>query len=365
MLKKMNYILLILFLFLTSCSYAVDEINEKIETKSKNISILKSDSVEINHIIIPETLNFNFSKDSLIIPTIENCQTRVVMIREKSKFDFLKYVLPILTLLLGILIKELIDKWTNRQTIKKSGKRWVAEILSLTQPINNQIKSISNFKDKHTYESYGIPVLDIYPSLDCEVFKSLDKNDLIRYIGIRNHKMDFTDIIRISNKTHGYISVLSYLHEILKSKFQIFLDGASEHINSLTQNLQALLMAFIDYGLKLERELEEDPQNDTRYKPMHELFSKHIMSKMEKGDYNPFELRDLFFIPLMKLLTQARLDDRTRPLSLIVSRCFNDIKGIHMENKYISDSISNIKKEYEKQLKDLVDIVNDIDKEKH
>jgi len=311
---------------------------------------------------LSDTINLELkSGEKLVIPAVPNNLTKVVMVKEKSNFDFLIYLLPILTLLLGIGIKELMDKWSDNKKIEKSGKRWIAELRSLEEPINKQIESLKTFIKEHEKEDFKSPNLSIYSSLDGEVFKSLDKNDLIKYIALKNRKLEFKDVVKISNKTNGYISVIFYLNETLKIKFTDFLDGTSKHIDSFTHNLQSLIMAFVDYGLLIEKEIEEDPKNDPRYRPILDLFSEHIMPKMQTGEFNPFELIKLFFIPLVQELSHLRLDERTRTLSVLVSSCFNDIKGIRMENKYISENISNITERYEIQLKDLVSVVNDLD----
>lgn len=142
----------------------------------------KSDS--LNNLVISNIdtvfLQFN-STDSINIPVIKNNLTRVVLVKEKDTFEFLKYLFPILTLLLGIIIKEMIDKWSNTKKIKKSGTRWTAELRSLEEPIRNQIKSLNSFIAEHNEESFKIPKLNIYPALNGEVFKSLDKDDLIKY----------------------------------------------------------------------------------------------------------------------------------------------------------------------------------------
>ena len=249
----------------------------------------------------------------------------------------------------------------DRKRIKKSGKRWVAEIQSLEKPIKNQIDSIKSFETEHTGTSFKPPKIVVYSSLNCEVFKSLDKNELVQYIKRCNSGKKFKEIVSISNNTNGYISVLTYLHEALKIKFNDYLNGTSKHIDSLTQNLQTLLMAFANYGLALEKEIGKDPKDDERYRPILVLFNEHIMPKMQTGEYNPFELRDSFFTPLLHILSQLRLDERTRQLSETVASCFNDIKGIEMENKYIADSIFSIKKEYEAQVTNLNQIIIEIE----
>ena len=62
-----------------------------------------------------DTVLIQFNTDSIVLPISDKDFTKVVMVKEKSRFDFLRYLLPILTLLIGILTKELIDLWTERE----------------------------------------------------------------------------------------------------------------------------------------------------------------------------------------------------------------------------------------------------------
>ena len=247
-------------------------------------------------------------------------------------------------MLLGIAINKTLDFLSDRKRIKRAGKRWGAEIRSLELPLKNQIKYLDSFLEKHNKESFARPNLAISSVLNCEVFKSLDKSDLLRYIEI-DSKIPYEQVVKNSNRTHGYISVLIHLHETLKTKFSNYLSETSNHINSFTKSLQSLLIAFVDYGVSLESELKVDPIDDPSYKPIFDLFSTHILPKMEKGDFNVFELREIFFSPLLHLLSQNRLDDRIRPLSIFVSSCLNDIKGIEMENIYLTESMTHIKEQ--------------------
>lgn len=310
-----------------------------------------------------DTIRLNLKQgETLPIPIDSVGVTKVVMINEKSKFDFFNYLLPIFTLLLGIWIKEELDKRSNKRKIKKSGERWVAELRSLKEPLNQQIVVLKEFLIEHERENYSIPKISLFTSLDGEVFKSLDKNELIKYVEMKNRKSDFNEIVKITNRTHGYISIVVHLHETFKDKFNKYLAEISSYTDALTRSLQSFNLAFAKYGVEIETEINSNPEGDARYKPIADLYSAQFAPHLEDGKFNPFELKRDFFTPLLEFLSRLRLDPRTLPISIASSEALNSIKGIQMEKKYLSDNLKILIERYQKQSDTLDDIVNKIEK---
>jgi len=120
-----------------------EESNQKViifdNPNTRNEITGKIDTVEL-------TLKNN---EELSIPVDSNSPAKIIMIQEKSKSDFFKYLFPILTLLLGIWIKEVLDKRNNKKKIKKTGERWVAELRSLEEPLIKQIEVLEEFLAEH------------------------------------------------------------------------------------------------------------------------------------------------------------------------------------------------------------------------
>lgn len=302
------------------------------------------------------------NNDKLDIPITNDRVTKVILAKEKSKFDFLGYLLPILTLLLGIWIKEYLDKENESKKIKKSGERWIAELRSLEEPLKKQIQTLKEFKEEHEKEEFNIPTIKFYSALNGEVFKSLDKNELIQFIEINNKKSAFEDIVLISNQTHGFTSILIHLHDSLKEKFNKFLNETSKYVDALNSSLQSFGVAFADYGVELEMELKADPSGDKRYKPLADLYSDYIIPHLEDGKFNPYELKQEFFLPTLKILSQNRFDPRIKPMLIAVNAALNAIKGIEMEKHYMTKIINKMIGYYEKQLEDLEVVVKKINK---
>jgi len=349
----MKYLISFFLVFFTVFTFGQSSIETRTDTldvKKSNTIVSKQKTDTINK--ISDTLDLNCKK--------RKCSLKVQMVKEESPIEFLKYLLPIFTLLLGIAINKTLDYWSDKKKIKKAGKRWIGEIRCLETPMKTQIEVLEAFLITHSKETFETPKLAIYSILNCEIFKSLDKGELLKYIKF-NKKSDYKEIVKASNTIHGYINIITNLYETLKVVFENYKSDASNYVNSMNNNLQLLLREFADYGVLLEKELGTDPVNDSRLRPILDLISKHIQPKRQTGDYNVFELENVFFIPLLSILSHLRLDERTRNLSVYTSNCLNDIKGIRMEKKYLTDNMTYIIDSYKKQLKDIENIINIIE----
>lgn len=328
--------------------------------------IAKIDSIKPKVISTKET----------VIPIEPKRDAKIILIKEESGTDYPKYLLPIFTLLLGIVINKLLDKYTNAIKIKRAGERWIVELRSLEDPIKAQIESLESFKELLSKEDLTPPTLSIYSAINGEVFKSLDKNDLIKYIEQKNGKPwykrpffrkddtkreEYHKIVKISNKTHGHISILVHQFELIKERFERYLQGTSTYTTSLTKNLQIFNRAFAMYGVELEKEGNFDMSTDVRYKPLGDLFMAYIQPHLNDGKYNPIILEKDFFLPVVQVLSQFRLDDRIIPLASAATACLNDIAGLKMEKVYITENATTLITRYNEQLEDLNPLINEID----
>ncbi len=330
-----------------------EEFEEKFSmdsTESINSLVKKND----------DTLSVDLESNKELLLPLTN-SNKIILVKDIGGVDYFKYILPVITLFLGIGVNKLLDYFSNKKVVKKSGRRWGAEIRGLEKPMRNQVDELNSFKDDLEKKEFERPTLTLYAILDCEVFKSLDKSSLLDYIELRSKENDFADAIKVSNQTHGYISILSGLYENIKDKYSSFLTGTSLHINALTTNLQLFMAAFAEYGVQLEVELGSEPSEDLRYKPILKLVSEHLLPKISEGHYNPYELREFFFQPLLVILAKLRMDKRTSKLQQVVTSCLNDVKAIEFENRYLVNNINTIVLRYTEQISEIEIILNQIE----
>lgn len=357
--KRIFTTYLILFSVFAFCQ---DSTEVKTDSLTKEKGQILSDTTLNKQAKTNDTTTLDFDKNELIIPLNKDGLTKVVMVKEKSKVDWLKYLLPLFTLFLGIWVKGFLEKRSNKKKIKKSGERWIAELRSLKEPLEQQIESLEKFKTENDTEEFEIPNLGLYSAVSGEVFKSLDKSELIKYIELKNKKLDFKKTIKISNRTNGYISILEHLQKTLNEKFDKYLAGISNNTSEFTKNIQAFNLAFADYGVALEKEIGGDPINDPRYRPLADLYTEHIIPRLTDGKFNPYLLDEQFFLPIVNILSHYRLEPQTKPLSNVITACLSSIKALRMEKHYITENIKALIILYQKQLDDLDEITSQLEK---
>lgn len=300
-----------------------------------------------------------FIGDSLELYLSRLAETKTVIIKETPKSNIFKDILPVITLILGVVLNRFLDLYFERKRIKKVGRQWIAELSLLKSPIEKQLENLDTFIQQITIEKYQMPALTTQVALNGDNFKALDKSDLLRYLDKFKFK-NYPDAVKSANNVVSTISVLGSHYENLNEKFKLFLSQTSAGNTALTKNLQNLVPAFQEYLRQIFNQIGSDP---TKYPPVKEicnLFEKEIYPKQSTGDYDIYHLRDHFFQPLYLGLAPLLNDERTQDLRRLTVACINDIHAINAERIYMLEIAKTLHKRYKRELSDLPDLINQI-----
>ena len=365
MTKKLLLPLLIIQSLMISAQTKTIDKKDFVDSKSENV-IQNKNKDTIKAILKTKPSVFNIAP---------NNKTQIILVKEENNAtDWAKYALPILTLFLGIFINRLIDWLNKRKTIIRNGERWIVELRSTQDPIIEQIASLEKFKSEVTTIEFKPTSLSAMTAINGEVFKSLNKNDLIKYIEIKNtlswykkpywrnkeeKENSFSEIVKISNRTHGHISIMAHQFNMIQERYNAYLTGTSKHTTSFTKNLQLFLTEYRTYNLSFElagQNLFIEPKTS----PIVTLFTQYIVPNIKDGKYNPFLLKDSFFMSIITHCATYRLDARTIPLGTAVTACLNDIAGLTMEVTYIHENIDIFVKRYNELITELNPLIDEI-----
>lgn len=301
-------------------------------------------------------------KDSVTIKNknSENI-TKIYLKSTEKKTDYFNYIFPIITLLLGIGINRFIDFRNDRKKIKKSGKRWLSELRVLKKPIEKQIENIDTFLIEHNnQEKYTFPRPELVSTLDCEVFITLDKSELVEFLEkFKNNK--FHEAVENSSEINSFITILKSTYDNFRRVFEEYKQNVSLHTTSVSRNLQAFMKEFGIYGVLLEQELNDEPINDPRYRPILDLMDSEIAPYLDNSNYDLYKLEKDFFKPLIYILSGLRLDERTYPMLENARNCVTEIKAIRMEKHYLNINFKNIKDSYLESKDWLPDVIKTIE----
>ncbi len=127
----------------------------KVISKAKVDTVPKIDSTK-------DTLTDSLTLD---VKAISHSQVKMVLIKDKDADGwFVKYIFPLITLLLGAAIPLVWEHYAGLKRLKKVGQRWSAEVKFLEVPLKEQIEALDDFLVKHATPDYEIPQLYI---IDC------------------------------------------------------------------------------------------------------------------------------------------------------------------------------------------------------
>lgn len=296
--------------------------------------------------------------------TEQNTDTLTIKVADKVELksgirDYINLLFPILTLILGFILNRGYDYFSQKNRIKKDGQRWITELRCLDQPLKEQKQSIKKFLKEQAIDKFDTPELIIHDILDCEIFKSLDKTNLLKYLDAKNK--DFDKAVELSNSIHGFISSLQYISKTIKSRFNENIENSSKHIDLFNVYLQQLMLNFAQFGVKIEQETGIDPIHDPIYKQIWDLFEKFIIPHSNDGNIEIFSFQKNFIIPLGNLISQNRLNNDLREMSVISSNCNMEIKAIRMEKRYLTENYTKIISYLDKSKQNLDELIKKIE----
>lgn len=324
-----------------------------------NADSINSDSSiqKIETVLLSDTENKDIiSKQKLDTLTIKVADK--VELKSGNR-DYINLLFPILTLILGFFLNRGYDYFSQKKKIKKDGQRWITELRCLEQPLQDQKQSIEDFLKEQAIDKFDTPELIIHDILDCEIFKSLDKTNLLKYLDAKNK--DFDKAVELSNSVHGFISSLQYISKTIKSRFNENIENSSKHFDLFNEYLQQLMQNFAQYGVKIEQTTGKDPIQDLTYKQIWDLVEKFILPHSEDGNIEVFSFQNNFIVPLGDLISKNRLNDDLREMSVISSNCNLEIKALRMEKRYLLENYTKIISHLDKSKQNLDKLIKKIE----
>ena len=347
----MKALLIIFFLFL--CVSSIAQMSKK-DSLVKSVNIKQKILKTVDSIVVGESSDTFFVKQ----PLSESPTIKVILSKKHDSSDgwFIKYAYPVVLLLVGVMIPLLIESFNEGKRIRKVGERWTAEIRSLENPIKIQIDAIEKYLVIHNQDNLIFPDFQIIEGLGCEIFQSLDKSELLKFLE-KNRVHDYGKAVNRSNHINGFINIVKGSNTNLKQKFKEYSDQVSSYIMKVTENLTALSRASGNYGVLLEQELNKEPIADPRFIAIQNLFDNEIEPFRESGKYEIYRLHDNFLVPFLSILYSLRHDSRTNEMSTFVGKCIDAVKGIKMEKYYMKENFETIISRYNENLSELPEII--------
>lgn len=350
--KWWNISLFVLMLFAPIQRTIADTIPEQ-KQNTPNITLVKSDTLKICY---GDTMTVSLNSDSKNYSTNEKFVLNFQ--QQPKKRDYVNLIFPIFTLLLGFFLNRGYDHFIEKRKIKKSGERWVAELQGLEEPILSQKKSLEEFLVNHSIDKFEPPQLEVHQILDCEIFKSLDKSDLLKFIKTR--EKNYANVVKVSNSVHGFISSMNFIYNDITSRFNEYLEKTSNHVELFNEHLKQLNQSFGMFGVAIETETGKDPMENKVFSQMYSLFHKYISPYVETGDIEIFGLQKEFITRLSLIVATYRANKDIQEIAIHLSNCNMEIKAIRMEKRYLSENYGKVIEYLVKSKSNLDSVINSL-----
>lgn len=287
--------------------------------------------VEIKN--VPDTIKAEFLNDTVTIADPIPVG-RIIYAEHKSKLNiFLDYAFPIIMLLLGVCIDRCILNHTERKRNKREGLRWKSELDSLRKPLQLQKDTFNKLIEEYcdVQDRFDIPSLSSQVLLNCEIFDSLNKEDLYKYL-LSKQSSD-----RATAEYHKIIQVVSSIKSCQPNLHCMISEMKSES-NKLINQFNPCIQ---DYYRKLVYSIASQKLPLIGDK-LSELYSG-LNDQMP--NVNPFLIEDSFIRPSRELLKTSQSE-----ASLDLIFCLNGmqdiIQGLKNEKTYIRQNLEQLIQAY-------------------
>lgn len=306
---------------------------------------------------VPDTLKVKIS-DSVVLTKEQLAPKENVHIyfRDRVQSNHFKDVLPIFTLLLGIFINRIWDKFEKKRQSKRHAQRWRDELALLAAPLEVQIEACNKFLVELKESNIELPTLTTHFSLQCLAFDVLDKSELIRYLEI--YRGDYETAVKIASTINILILALKNNRKILDEKIQDFITGVSSYGLDLRNGLHDFGQNLQNY--QIERERAKDDQKNPHvialrllYKEYIELYQKHCFYDIDKLEKE--------FVPKYFIIgDNLRLDSRLAPITETVQSIFTAIQNLRNNRLYLQNNIEGVIKRYVESSSSLDNILKEL-----
>lgn len=297
-------------------------------------STIKDDTAKAIKVVevlnTPDTIKSEFINDTFTIPNPIPVG-QVIYAEHKTNLNiFLDYAFPIIMLIFGVVIDRIILRYTENTRVNREGARWKSEIKSLLEPLKQQQETFKKFINEYcdVKNRFDIPHIYSQVLLKCDIFDSLNKEDLYKYVQSLNKNDDIST--REYHKVIQVISVIKSCQNNLSNVISEMKSASNKLINQFdeyTQEYHRKLTVCLEYN-KLPLEGVE----------LQNLYIEKIIKQMPY--VNILELEDSFVQPSIDILADSKGDRLSRiELRDCLQSMLNIISGLRNEKIYIKQNV--------------------------
>lgn len=343
---------LIVLIFFSCKIFAADSLVEKnniIRLQIDSCKVVYPESIKKTHVKVDSNLvvRYKFENDSITFKDTLPIKKMVYVEHTKNIDKILEYVFPIIMLLLGVAIDRMVLYYSEKERINKEGELWMLEVNNLTYSLENQIKSFRSFISSYCdiADAFDVPSIPKYENLKCEIFQSLQKNDLYAYLKSINSS-------EAKEEFHKILNIISTTRDTYE-QFAKYFNKSMEESSRCIDNFSKYLRDYIQ-ELSLNEKIYRECLNGD-FDILWELYRVEIEEKMP--NINIFTTQESFVIKSMFIL--GKYDKRQcvnllRPLFNIQ----DNIQALRNEKVYCRQNLIQSIQLFDAVLKNISSLTN-------
>ncbi len=302
-----------------------------------NLSVEAKDTTTIKSVVTPKCTTqvdtVKFVNDTAWVAKKPKVSHIVYADNSSGLSIFLDYLFPIIMLLLGVGIDRFIVWRGEKSKVRKTGKRWISELRSLSKPIEAQKKSFGTCITKYCDDEYNndTPRVAIYKLLNGSTFSSLNKEDLSEYLetikGL-DHNQEYQTILNI-------VANLEFIHAQFIERWSEFERRAGLYTEQYNVNIQK----YRTYLYKIKSLIESEGCKNPDIQELSELYDSVFGDKKEK--FNIFKSKDTFIDPSIAIIRRFKQDADSLNLTELLINSLDCIEYLRNEKIYVKNNLTS------------------------
>ena len=262
----------------------------------------------------------------------------IVSEQKKNANAFYTIIFPIITLILGVALDRSAQSFYEKRKMKRNGRRWKSELQSCVKPMQNQIRTLSDFVHQYCEnpQSYEIPNIMIFPTLKGTAFASLNKADLQDYLECKKDSRQ--DAQERFYKTTSFVMSMEMVYQMLIEAYNRFKESSGNIVESFNTNQLNYSKLLLATSSAVPETLDKDA-----YDRLRELYDQAFMAH---PNINIYEIEDSFINASLTVLVDYDKKEFQNLNNLLIDMraCVN---GLRLEKEYLKENFNTVIEQYE------------------
>ena len=274
--------------------------------------------------------------------TFDSTTNQVKVIQYKPEFDWLRYIIPLLTFILGFFGNIQLDKHKVRKERNRVGQRWLAEIKALPDLVENQVNVLKSSCVEINSNFPTMTKIKIIQPLSCSFTEYLDKSLFFSYLN-EGKGLDLNTSTSLLRETDSVLAITIKLYSQIQHTYSLSQNKVSEFYNKINSECALLSNSILEFQIIYTS--TDNPNGilpSTNYENFLELSETHFIAFVENSNPSPLNFKTNYLMPAQECLNGFLHNEKVHEIYLRISTIRNLLAGLNAEKEYLKSSIKDL-----------------------